>query len=134
MLFLSISTTLVVMSDKLLGSLEQKIMDVLWLSDSPLKPAEVLQKLKGKYAYTTIMTELKRMYDKKILSRKLTGRVFYYSPLKSKETVAKGCLCGHFGDLVSSYGSLAISQFVDVVSQNPQDLELLKKYLNDNSK
>lgn len=108
-------------------------MDILWHSPSPLKPAEVLDTLGGKYAYTTIMTELKRMTDKKLLSRQLVGRVYFYSPLKSKESIAKNCLCGHFNKLVGSYGELAISQFVDAVKQNTGDLELLKRYLKNNS-
>lgn len=122
------------MNNKLLGSLEQKIMDIIWKEDKDLRPADVLTKLKGDHAYTTIMTELKRMVDKKLLSRKLVGRVYYYSAIKSKETVAKGCLCGLYGNLVNSYGHLAISQFVDAVSQNKNDLDLLKKYLNENTK
>lgn len=109
-------------------------MDVIWSSPDSLRPADVLEKLKGDYAYTTIMTELKRMVDKKILSRELVGRVYFYSPLKTKECIANNCLCSHFGKLVNSYGGLAISQFVSAVSQNKDDLALLKKYLNENTK
>jgi len=123
------STAVSSKSQKLLGSLEQKIMDILWQSPRPLKPAEVLDKLTGDYAYTTIMTELKRMADKKLLSRQLKGRVYFYAPLKSKKDFAQGCLCGLFGNLVGSYGDLAISQFVDAVKQNKDDLKVLRDYL-----
>jgi predicted transcriptional regulator len=118
---------------KLLGSLEQKIMDILWKTGHPQKPAEVLDKLGGQHAYTTIMTELKRMTDKKLLSRELKGRVYFYTTIKSKESIAKNCLCGHFNKLVDSYGELAISQFVDAVKQNHTDLKLLKQYLQKNT-
>ncbi|KKQ70391.1 MAG: Transcriptional repressor, CopY family [Candidatus Shapirobacteria bacterium GW2011_GWE2_38_30] len=129
------STTLVVYmpNTRLLGSLEQKIMDILWKTGRPQKPAEVLESLGDKHAYTTIMTELKRMTDKKLLSRKLIGRVYFYTPIKSKESIAKNCLCGHFNKLVDSYGELAISQFVDAVKQNHTDLKLLKQYLKKNT-
>ena len=69
----------------LLGGLEQKIMDVLWLSSVPLKPADVKEKIAGDSAYTTIMTVLKRMADKKLLSRKKISNVFVYAPLTDKK-------------------------------------------------
>jgi len=60
-------------------------MDVLWLSSVPLKPADVKAKIAGDSAYTTIMTVLKRMADKKLLSRKKISNVFVYAPLTDKK-------------------------------------------------
>jgi predicted transcriptional regulator len=116
----------------LLGSLEQKIMDILWTANTPQKPAQVLKKLKGKYAYTTIMTVLKRMTDKCVLERKLIGKVYFYSPLANKEKFIKSNLSGIFNELVDSYGQLAISQFVDTIKSNKEDLKLLQKFLSQN--
>ncbi|PJC80844.1 transcriptional regulator, partial [Candidatus Shapirobacteria bacterium CG_4_8_14_3_um_filter_35_11] len=39
----------------------------------------------GDSAYTTIMTVLKRMADKKLLSRKKISNVFVYAPLTDKK-------------------------------------------------
>ena len=122
------------MSTKMLGTLEQKIMDVLWVSPKSLKPAEVLCLLGDRYAYTTIMTELKRMSDKKILKRQLIGKAYVYAPAKCKAEFSKTCLCGLFTNVVDSYGSLAITQFVDALKTNPKDLDILKKYLQDAQK
>ena len=108
-------------------------MDVLWASEKPLKPQEVLGKLKGKYAYTTIMTILKRMADKKILDRKMDGKAFEYCPCSNKESFLKKNLSSIYGGLVGSYGELAIAQFVDEVSSNKEDLELLKQYIESNT-
>lgn len=96
---------------KLLGGLEQKIMDVIWNSPNSLKPSEVLSRLNQKYAYTTVMTVLKRMTDKKILKRQVKGRVFYYSPLIDKNTFATACLNDLYQRLFRSYGQLAVSCF-----------------------
>lgn len=117
------------MQSSLLGPLEQKIMDIIWHSALPLKPAEVKKKLKGDYAYTTIMTVLSRMVEKKILKRQLAGKAYYYSAAKSKPAFAKNCLCGFFDKLVDSYGDLAISHFVDTVKKDKRSLKLLKEYL-----
>lgn len=119
------------MSTKMLGSLEQRIMNILWASKKPLKAGDVRLGLGQKHAYTTIMTELKRMTDKKILKRELVGKAYLYRPLKNKAGFAKTCLCTHYINLVDSYGPLAISQFVDTIKNNPEDLKLLQTYLND---
>ncbi len=116
----------------MLGELEQKIMDILWQSNRPLKPAEVLVSLKGDQAYTTIMTVLKRMSDKKIVKRKLEGKVYFYTPILNKDQFIESNLSGIYGNLVGSYGKLAISQFVDTIKNNKNDIELLKEYLKNN--
>lgn len=103
-------------------------MDVVWKSVKPLKPADVQLALGDKLAYTTIQTELKRLVDKKLLKRKQVGKVYLYTSARPKEEFA-GCLCGVYRGLVGSYGHLAISQFVDTIKQNKEDLEMLKSYL-----
>ena len=106
------------MKTELLGPLESKILEILWQSGTALKPAEVKANLKGKYAYTTIMTVLKRLADKNILHRTLEGKVFLYYPSQSREEFFK----------------LAISQFVDKLQASGADLKLLHDYLVDNQK
>jgi len=89
-------------------------MEILWSSESPLKPSEVLAKLSGKHAYTTIMTILKRMSDKKLLKRKLKGNVYFYSPTKDKVTFASPGLEDLYRRFLHSYGDLAVSSFKKV--------------------
>lgn len=95
----------------MLGGLEQKIMEVLWTSSESLKPSAVLSQLKGDYAYTTIMTVLKRMSDKKLVRRRLKGNTYYYRALTDKATFAAGCLDDLFCRVLDSYGDLAIASF-----------------------
>ena len=102
----------------LLGELEQKIMDVLWQSSVPLKPAEVKDKIEGNLAYTTIMTVLKRMADKQLLSRQKTGNVYVYSPLTDKKTYACSCLDHLFEHLLSTYGQEAITSFEKIKKEH----------------
>jgi len=89
---------------KLLGGLEHKIMDILWEAGTELKPAQVKKLIKDKYAYTTIMTVLKRMSDKKLVSRVLRGNAFYYKALQNKSDFAADCLDDLFLRLAQSYG------------------------------
>lgn len=117
------------MKTNLLGKLEQQIMEVLWRSNRPLKPAEVLANLKGEHAYTTIMTVLKRMSDKKIVSRKQEGKVYFYCPILNKDQFIESNLSDIYGKLVDSYGKIAISNFVEVIKNNKEDMDALKEYL-----
>lgn len=114
---------------KMLGSLQTKIMDIIWKSGHPLKPAEVLEQLGDGYAYTTVMTILKRLFERKILNRRLEGKVYLYSPVSCRKEFVETNLKDIFGDLVNSYGKAAIANFVDVVKNNKEDVTLLKKYL-----
>lgn len=115
-----------------LGPLENKVMDLLWNSPKPLKPQEVLCQLNQKYAYTTIMTILRRLADKKLANRKVEGRAYVYSPVMSKKLFVSKNLCVIYNNLVDTYGTVAISNFVDVVKNNTNDMLTLKDYLNKN--
>jgi len=122
------------MNSKLFGPLEEQVMNILWEAEKPLKPQEVLGKLGGDHAYTTIMTVLKRMADKKILKREMCGKAFEYCPCLEKEVFVKKNLSAIYGNLVNDFGGLAISQFVDELKNNKGDLELLKQYVEDSTK
>lgn len=93
-------------------------MDVLWSSSNPQKPAEVLKKIKGDYAYTTIMTVLKRMVDKKLVSRRKSGNVYLYSALTDKSTFAVSCLDDLFTRLFDAYGQEVVTSFNKITRKN----------------
>jgi predicted transcriptional regulator len=101
----------------MLGGLEQKVMEVLWSSDVPLKPSEVLAKVSGNHAYTTIMTVLKRMADKKLVKREMKKRVYYYQAAKDKCTFAAESLEDLFERLFSSYGEHTVAAFKKVAKK-----------------
>jgi len=96
---------------KMLGGLEQKIMEVLWSSSTPLKPSEVLAKINNGHAYTTIMTVLKRMADKKLIKRELIGNTYQYEALQDKSTFAAEALEDLFARLFESYGDSLLLAF-----------------------
>lgn len=96
---------------KMLGELEQKIMEVLWSSSTPLRPSEVLTKVNNSHAYTTIMTVLKRMADKKLVKRELKGNVYLYQALQNKSTFAATALEDLFSRLFESYGDSVLPAF-----------------------
>lgn len=119
---------------KLTGNLEQKIMDILWTSAKPLKPLEVQEKLEKKLAYSTIKTMLNRMAKKGFVKRDMQNSTYFYAPIISKEKYGKNNLKSVFGDILGSYGKLALSQFIETIKEDPKNLDLLQKYIDDHKK
>lgn len=68
-----------------LGDLEQHVMAVLWRAQNPLSVREVHESLhySREVAYTTVMTVLDRLAKKSVVERRLDGRAWLYSSLKT---------------------------------------------------
>jgi predicted transcriptional regulator len=115
---------------KLTGNLEQEVLDVLMNSTEPLKPAEVLERLKKELAYTTVLTMLQRLYKKGLIDREQRKNAYAYYAKNSLKETTKDNLANVYGGLLNSYGDLAISQFFETLNKDPKQKELLDKYLS----
>jgi predicted transcriptional regulator len=62
-----------------LGTLERKVMEVVWRSAGDLSVREVHEQLRQSVAYTTVMTTLDRLFKKGLLSRAKDGKAYRYS-------------------------------------------------------
>jgi len=93
-------------------------MDVLWSSPNPIKPSDVQKKITNEYAYTTIMTVLKRLADKKVVTRTKKGNTFYYSAIEDRQTFACTCLDDLFTRLFRSYGETVAVSFNKIAKTN----------------
>ncbi len=72
-----------------LGSLETKIMDIVW--DHPgeyLSVRSTLGLLDSNLAYTTVMTVMNRLFEKGLLQRRRSGRAWSYRAALSREAYA----------------------------------------------
>jgi predicted transcriptional regulator len=65
-----------------LGSLEKAVLEVLSLSGEALCVRDVQARLqvKAELAYTTVLTVLDRLHEKRVVRRQKRGRAFYYEP------------------------------------------------------
>jgi predicted transcriptional regulator len=115
---------------KLLGELEEQVMQIMWQGETWLKPGEVQTLLGKDLAYTTIMTILQRLYSKDFLKRRKQKGICYYQARMSKQDYVHHNLADLFSGVLSSYGNLAISQFIDTVKTNPNNLKQLNDYLD----
>ncbi|WP_043737081.1 MULTISPECIES: BlaI/MecI/CopY family transcriptional regulator [Nocardia] len=67
-----------------LGTLEARVMDVLWETTEALSVRDILQRLPGSYAYTTILTVLTHLYDKQWVVRIMHRRAYLYRPAQTR--------------------------------------------------
>lgn len=76
--------------DLILGSLEAKIMEIVW-SENKVSVKQAFYKLQksGNPAYTTVMTVMNRLVEKELLKKVKNGRHFEYSAFKTKEIFLK---------------------------------------------
>ncbi|WP_053657055.1 BlaI/MecI/CopY family transcriptional regulator [Streptomyces sp. MMG1121] len=66
------------------GELESNVLAALWSADGPLTARQVLGRLPGDLAYTTVLTILSRLYDKGMLVRRREGRGYAYEPARDE--------------------------------------------------
>ncbi|MEJ7732868.1 MAG: BlaI/MecI/CopY family transcriptional regulator [Polyangiaceae bacterium] len=70
-----------------LGELETAALCALWDSAEPLSVREVLERVKRRpgLAYTTVLTVLDRLHDKRLVAREKHGKAFVYWPRVSRQ-------------------------------------------------
>ena len=107
------------------GALERDVMDVLWRSDMPLTPAQVRAELGVDLAYTTVMTVLGRLHEKRRVLREHRGRAYAYSAAASEAELAGEQMNAVLSSANDRVG--ALSGFVGVLSQ--RDRSALQRLL-----
>jgi predicted transcriptional regulator len=115
---------------KILGPLELKVMKVIW-SKKEVTVQNVLTELnkQNNYAYTTIMTIMNRLDKKGILTRSKLGKGYIYKPYYSPNELLQQNSSEQVEHLLHHYGDIAITQFVDAVGHNPDQLNKLKELI-----
>jgi predicted transcriptional regulator len=113
-----------------IGALENEILGVLWNSDGPMTPSDVLAGLDGDLAYTTVMTVLGRLWNKGLVERVRIGRAFAYSAAISEADLSADRMRAALDR--SSDSMATMSHFV--ASLDPASQEQLRALLKKRSK
>ncbi|MGW4566505.1 BlaI/MecI/CopY family transcriptional regulator [Streptomyces sp. NPDC004561] len=66
------------------GELESDVLAALWAADGPLTARQVMERLPGDLAYTTVLTIMSRLHDKGMLVRHREGRGYAYTPVRDE--------------------------------------------------
>lgn len=70
------------------GELEARVMDIVWDAAEALTPRDVyavLRRRRQGVAYTTVMTIMVRLWQKRMLTREEQGRSFAYRPVAGRD-------------------------------------------------
>ena len=100
---------------------------MLWASPSPLTPREVLDRLKidPAVSYSTVLTILRRLWKKELVSRQPDGKAYRYSPVVSREEHVAATMAAALDAAVDP--SAALGHFVANLSV--EDTTSLKRLL-----
>lgn len=110
-----------------LGELERHALNEVW-EQKEVSVRQVVEAFGGKFAYTTIMTTLDRMYKKGLLNRRKFSKAFLYSPRFSPEELERELAEDVIGTLLDAgTGQIepVLACIVDAISE--RDLELLNE-------
>jgi len=115
---------------RVLGELEQRVMEVLW-EGAPLAVREVQRRLgRGKPAYTTVMTTLDRLYKKRLLARDKVGLAYIYRPALDRAEYQRRVLEAALAPLLEQGPGPVLAAFVDVAAgADEQNLRQLEKLI-----
>lgn len=122
---------------RLTGSLEDSVCRMINDASEAMTPKQVQERLKThkKLAYTTVMTVLNRLFQKGLLNRKKQGNAYaYFATSVTSQKDEQNELKNIFDQLISSYGNLAVSNFIDSVKTHPDQKKMLEDYLKNAKK
>lgn len=77
------------------------------------------------------MTVMNRLNKKGILTYRKLGKVYVYSPVYESAELIHRVSSEQIESLLTNYGDLAITQFVDAVGHNPNQLHKLKMLIKE---
>jgi len=118
---------------KYLGELQAQIMEIAW-QQGAITVRDVLDALgSGRdLAYTTVMTVMSRLADQELLIRELIGKTYIYHAVGTREQFRAGISGAIVNDLVTDFGDLALTQFVDALERlDPARLARLRAALDE---
>ncbi len=120
--------------EKVLGSLESDIMEIIWLKKAEVSVRDVFETLAGtrEIAYTTVMTIMGRLAGKGLLTRRKEGNAFYFYPVLSREDFTAQLVNIIVDDLLSNFSDAAMARFISRVgNKDLEAIEKLEKMLED---
>jgi len=116
----------------MLGPLEAEVMEIIWVRGAALvsEVEEVLNRRRtSALAYKTVLTICTRLSEKGLLNHEKEGRAFRYFPTMTEAEFVSSQASKATDALLSRFGDLALSSFVDQVAADPEQLVALRNLL-----
>lgn len=118
---------------KVFGDLEADIMKIVWDSEK-VTVRDVYEELRldRKLAYTTVMTIMNRLVDKKLLKRESRGNAFDYTATVSRNEFATQVVSEVLDGLLEDFADPALSHIVESLgSKNSPKLKKLEQLIEE---
>lgn len=118
---------------KVLGDLEADIMEVVWKSgQATVREVYEQLRLERSIAYTTVMTVMGRLAEKKLLQKEPKGSAYIYIPAVSREDFQMQVVSEVLDGLLEEFAEPAMSHLVDRLSNEDDDkIARLEKLLKE---
>jgi BlaI family penicillinase repressor len=110
----------------MLTNAEHRIMEVIWARGSATV-AEVVEALKGKDAYTTILTLIGILRAKGYLYRRKQGRAHVFMPAVDRDTVARKAAHQLLTRFFAGSPSELVLSFLRDEELTPEELDEIKE-------
>src|SRR6266853_6328164 len=111
---------------RILTNAEHRIMEVIWARGSATV-AEVVDALKGKDAYTTILTLMRILKVKGYLSSRKEGRAFVFVPRVDRDTVARKAVHQLLSKIFGGPPGELVLTFLREEELTPEELDVIKE-------
>lgn len=98
------------------GELERAVLEVMWDHGGWLTPAEVRDRLGSDLAYNTVVTVLRRLFDKELVAREVDGRAHAYRPHATREEYAANAMARVLAGARDP--ATALNHFVDTLGED----------------
>jgi len=118
---------------KVLGTLENEIMDIIWSKGTEVCVRDVHEVLSARreIAYTTVMTIMGRLADKKLLDRRKAGNAFYFEPSVTRKEFTEKVVGSVLDALLEDFAEVTMAHLANRVSVREQEtIDRLEKLLS----
>ncbi|MBS4021184.1 MAG: BlaI/MecI/CopY family transcriptional regulator [Dethiobacter sp.] len=117
---------------KMLGHLESEIMEIIWQKGEEVCVRDVYAELalRREIAYTTVMTIMGRLADKKLLTKRKSSNTSFFEPAMSRREFTEKVVCNVVDSLLEDFADATLAHFVNRVQDKDRDtIEKLEKML-----
>ncbi len=99
-----------------MGALQARVLRELY-KQGPSSVREIADALKDKFAYTTVMTVLGRLYEKGLVGREQRGKGYVYTPRYSLEELRDRMAKYLVDGIVEDFGDVALAHFAGALDR-----------------
>ncbi len=103
---------------KLLGSLELEVMEFMWHAEkATVRQVTDTVNRRRPIAYTTVMTVMRRLFDKGLLTRTKFTRGYRYHVVRSKDEFLRQTSRNVVRTMLDNFGDLAVEAFWEEINK-----------------